>query len=586
MADIELPHRGVGSSGRRRGGQLPDAGDVPNVNMPRDPGLNVPRIGGGEGLESAGQGLTLMAEKMAAAGDRIRTRGEAVNRARAVSQFNQDANAELRRLESEEDLTRSEVLTAYGDFLSKRQADLITQFGGGEDSRMRLLERLEGIRGAYADMGGQASHRAQTKLVEGTMGENLGRLTARAGERPNEIKTLFDVLDADIDDMGPALSPEQETAFRSAGRREIVLSAFNSFVSRGAVTEAKNMLAEAPYLREMLTPEQQRSIDGRIAAAEKAKNDAANEGKRKLEIARQILGRDPTLAERLQIAGVAMKEGKQTAADKIADIEAALGPLTPEQKARALGVDKPQAQTGAGKVVQDRELFVSQYGEGSPQVKAFDELTTAAEEAPKLSDVAGARKEFTSQSQDFVKVRDAYNRITASAKNPSAAGDLALIFNYMKMLDPGSTVREGEFATAQNSAGVPERIVAQYNKVLSGERLAPETRTDFVSRSKSLMDEQLKTHLQLEDQFRGIATNSGFDPGQVVIDFVGPLRPKKGAAQPQPGASGGPQGPTETPPTVGLPDSVPGVIEYGIDGKRITPGGQTADKAGKKKKDG
>jgi len=34
----------------------------------------------------------------------------------------------------------------------------------------------------------------------------------------------------------------------------------------------------------------------------------------------------------------------------------------------------------------------------------------------------------------------------------------------MKILDPGSVVREGEFATAQNSAGIPERIRAKYNR--------------------------------------------------------------------------------------------------------------------------
>lgn len=572
MADIELPQRtsGLPRQGRVR---LPTAADVPTVNPVRDPGLNVPRIGGDlAGIEQAGDAMVQAADRLAVADAKIRTRGEAVNRARAVTQFNQDANAEFRRIQTEADISSPDTLTAFGDFLSKRAGELSEQYGGGESSRLQLTERLEGIRGAYADMGGSAADKAQTKLVGTVMGENLSKLTARAGERPNEINTLFGALDADIDDMAPALTPEQETLFRANGRREIVMSAFNSFVSRGGVKEAKTLLSEAPYLREMLTPEQQRSIDGKIAAAEKAQNDAANEGKRKLETARQILGRDPTLAERIKLAGVESKEGKQSAADKIKDIESVLGPLTLEQRAKALGVDGSGAQTTAGKTVEDRERFIRQYGEGSPQVMAFDELTAAGPEGgPKLSDVGGMRKEFTAQSQDFVKVRDSYNRIETSAKNPSAAGDLALIFNYMKMLDPGSTVREGEFATAQNSAGVDQRIVAQYNKVISGERLAPKTRNDFVSRSRSFMTEQLKTHLQLEKQYQGIATKSGFDPGQVVVDFVGPLR---GAA---PSGAPGQGAPKEAP--------VPDVIEYDISGRRIT-GGAVPDKSDKKKKGG
>jgi hypothetical protein len=36
----------------------------------------------------------------------------------------------------------------------------------------------------------------------------------------------------------------------------------------------------------------------------------------------------------------------------------------------------------------------------------------------------------------------------------------------MKMLDPTSVVREGEFATAQNAASIPIKIVNMYNKAL------------------------------------------------------------------------------------------------------------------------
>jgi hypothetical protein len=86
----------------------------------------------------------------------------------------------------------------------------------------------------------------------------------------------------------------------------------------------------------------------------------------------------------------------------------------------------------------------------------------------------------------FPSVVSAFDRIKASSEDPSAAGDLSLIFNYMKMLDPGSVVRESEFATAQNSAGVPDRIRNMYNRVLSGERLGTEQRNDFVDRANRL----------------------------------------------------------------------------------------------------
>ena len=91
--------------------------------------------------------------------------------------------------------------------------------------------------------------------------------------------------------------------------------------------------------------------------------------------------------------------------------------------------------------------------------------------------------EFNRRVKPFIDQRDAFNRVRASVQDPSAAGDLALIFNFMKVLDPGSTVREGEFANAQNSAGIPDRVRSQYNRVVNGRRLSKSQRQDFLRRS-------------------------------------------------------------------------------------------------------
>jgi len=99
------------------------------------------------------------------------------------------------------------------------------------------------------------------------------------------------------------------------------------------------------------------------------------------------------------------------------------------------------------------------------------------------------RDEVTSRSADFVIIGNSYARIKAVANNPSPAGDLALIFNFMKMLDPNSVVRESEFATAQNTASVPDSIRNAYNRVLNGQKLG-ETRNDFLNQSEALYESQ------------------------------------------------------------------------------------------------
>jgi hypothetical protein len=151
----------------------------------------------------------------------------------------------------------------------------------------------------------------------------------------------------------------------------------------------------------------------------------------------------------------------------------------------------------------------------------------AAPTKPELFDVASKlRGEYNSQSKEFVGVANAYQRIKDSSTDPSAAGDLALIFNYMKVLDPGSTVREGEFATAQNAGSVPARIWAQYNKIMSGERLAPDQRNDFVSRATKLYQgAEARWDSGIKTRYESLAKRYGLDPAEVLSDPRAGLAP-------------------------------------------------------------
>ena len=49
------------------------------------------------------------------------------------------------------------------------------------------------------------------------------------------------------------------------------------------------------------------------------------------------------------------------------------------------------------------------------------------------------RKEFTTQMKPFTELGQAFRKIEATALNPSTAGDISLVYNFMKILDPGST---------------------------------------------------------------------------------------------------------------------------------------------------
>jgi len=88
----------------------------------------------------------------------------------------------------------------------------------------------------------------------------------------------------------------------------------------------------------------------------------------------------------------------------------------------------------------------------------------------------------------------------------------------MKVLDPGSVVREGEFATAQNAGSVPDSIRNMYNKALNGERLGEKVRTDFLQQARNLVESQRVMSKDLINRYTEVAKNYKLDPNQVVYD--------------------------------------------------------------------
>lgn len=156
------------------------------------------------------------------------------------------------------------------------------------------------------------------------------------------------------------------------------------------------------------------------------------------------------------------------------------------------------------------------------------------------------RKEYSDQTKGYQEVKSAFGRIKASEE--SAAGDLALIFNYMKMLDPGSVVREGEFATAQNAAGVPERVVNIYNNLMKGERLNPGQRKMFTGQAEKLYKTAAEQEKTVRTGIERIAKGYGLKTENIFYEAT-EREPGTQAPLPPTGAGGG-RG-NVNPPTAG-----------------------------------
>lgn len=140
------------------------------------------------------------------------------------------------------------------------------------------------------------------------------------------------------------------------------------------------------------------------------------------------------------------------------------------------------------------------------------------------------RKEFLGDPEvkGFKSLANATRQIIGLTQSEgSAMNDLGLIFSYMRALDPLSVVREGEQASAQNAAGVPDQIRNAYNRLVSGRRLTPEQRADMEKTALNIYDSRAQAYNAFANTYRGLVTEAGGDPDKQGITLAPSLAPAK-----------------------------------------------------------
>ena len=137
------------------------------------------------------------------------------------------------------------------------------------------------------------------------------------------------------------------------------------------------------------------------------------------------------------------------------------------------------------------------------------------------------QKLFTGNSvvKDFNTATSQYEKLLTSSERETAAGDMSMIFTYMKILDPTSVVREGEQATASNAAGVPDRVRNFYNKTITGQKLTTKQRADFVQTGTQLYNTNIKQFDAFKNSFMPSLNEYKIEPNKVFLSSD--LRPKQ-----------------------------------------------------------
>lgn len=144
--------------------------------------------------------------------------------------------------------------------------------------------------------------------------------------------------------------------------------------------------------------------------------------------------------------------------------------------------------------------------------------------------------DYVQETKSFWIQRSAFQQVLSANPSPtSPAGHMALIFAYMKLLDPNSVVRETEYANAQNASAVPDRIRNLYNRIVDGALLTPRQIADFRNQARDIYLGAKTGASQIKAVYDQRAVAQGLPPDRVTYmldDPVGPQERQAGSGQP------------------------------------------------------
>jgi len=140
---------------------------------------------------------------------------------------------------------------------------------------------------------------------------------------------------------------------------------------------------------------------------------------------------------------------------------------------------------------------------------------------------SGLRDDYRTDSKNYAEIKRQSAIIKSALADPSAAGTLSAATAYMKMLDPGSVVRESELGMAMQTQGMIDRLQSYWTTIEMGKVLTPTQKADFARLSDQYVKAAEDAQRNLNARYSELATGAGIDPKRVVMYDVKPPTQEK-----------------------------------------------------------
>jgi hypothetical protein len=192
--------------------------------------------------------------------------------------------------------------------------------------------------------------------------------------------------------------------------------------------------------------------------------------------------------------------------DSIKTLKALGLPLTVEGLRQ---LDKPEASPAESRLLREAGVPVTfenimklrQSGASNVKVNVPVDMTGGQKGFENEMKLGGAFKNEPIY-KDFNDMKSAYSQVVSSLSQGTPIGDVAGATKVMKLLDPGSVVRESELGIAMAAGGRMDRLQNYFSNMMSGQKLTPTQRQDFQSLSNELYAAAGQAFNQKRDEYK------------------------------------------------------------------------------------
>jgi hypothetical protein len=138
--------------------------------------------------------------------------------------------------------------------------------------------------------------------------------------------------------------------------------------------------------------------------------------------------------------------------------------------------------------------------------------------------------------KEYQGMKSAFSQIQESLKKANPIGDVAAATKIMKLLDPGSVVRESELGIAMAATGKIDRLTNYVDMWKKGTLLTPTQRNEFNALATELFSASSKAYNDKRNEYAGFGAKYGIDANQAlgavvpVPQVMAPTAPAAGGA--------------------------------------------------------